>query len=193
MAKTAHPLPPALVTLGDQQLVPNLPEELASAVHAGAIVEGRFATRALGPEMTSPGLARDFTHQTLNAWELCGLVDDASVIVSELVTNALRHGLRRTPDGPPGEPADRGGPAPPPGPIEVILLWPAGPLFCVVTDPGIGAPVLAGPDLDAEAGRGLQVVQALAAEWGWGLLNPSRKAVWASLQGSACRGRARRV
>lgn len=93
MAKTAHPLPPALVTLGDQQLGPNLPEELAAAVHAGAIVEGRFAIRTLGPEMTSPGLARDFTHQTLHAWELRGLVDDACVIVSELVTNALRHGL----------------------------------------------------------------------------------------------------
>jgi hypothetical protein len=187
MAKTAHPMPPALVTLGDQQLVPNLPEELASAVHAGAIVEGRFAIRALGPEMTSPGLARDFIHQTLHAWELRGLVGDASVIVSELVTNALRHGLHLNPGDRPGEPADRSGSAPPPGPVEVILLWPAGPLFCMVTDPGTGAPMLGGPDPDAEAGRGLQVVQALAAEWGWGMLNPSRKAVWASLQGPAHR------
>jgi hypothetical protein len=190
MAKTAHPVAPAFVTLGDQQLAPSLPEELASAVQAGAIVEGRFAIRALGPEMTSPGLARDFTHQTLHAWELRGLVDDASVIVSELVTNALRHGLRVTPGsrpGQPGEPAHRSGPAARPGPIEVILLWPAGPLFCLVTDPGISAPVLAGPDPDAEAGRGLQVVQALAAEWGWGMLGPSRKAVWASLQGASPR------
>ncbi|HEX4063481.1 MAG TPA: ATP-binding protein [Streptosporangiaceae bacterium] len=184
MAKTAHPAAPALDTLGDQQLAPSLPEELASAVQAGAIVEGRFAIRALGPEMTSPGLARDFTQQTLHAWALRGLVDDAAVIVSELVTNALRHGLRLTPDGQPADPAAAlNGSVPPPGPIEVILLWPAGPLFCVVTDPGTGAPAVAGPDPDAEEGRGLQVVQALAAEWGWGMLNPSRKAVWASLRG----------
>jgi hypothetical protein len=187
MAKTAHPVAPALDTLGDQQLRPSLPEELASAVHAGAIVEGRFAIRALGPEMTSPGLARDFTHQTLHAWALRGLVDDAAVIVSELVTNALRHGLRRISGGQPGEPVQPSAPGLPPGPIEVILLWPAGPLFCVVTDPGISVPVLAGPDPDAEDGRGLQVVQALAADWGWGMLNPARKAVWASLQAASPR------
>jgi len=187
MANTAHTVAPALVTLGDQQLRPSLPEELASAIHVGAIAEGRFAIRAFGQEMTSPGLARDFTHQTLHAWELRGLVDDASVIVSELVTNAVRHGLRRTPGGQPGGPADRSGLAPPPGPIELILLWPSGPLFCVVTDPGTGGPVLAEPDLDAEVGRGLQVVHALAAEWGWGMLGPSRKAVWASLQGASPR------
>jgi len=175
MAKTANPLAPPLVTLSDQQLSPNLPVELASAVQAGAIVEGRFAIRALGPEMASPGLARDFTEQTLDAWALRGLADDAMVIVSELVTNALRHGLRRDPGEPPGLPG--------PGPIELILLWPAGPLFCVVTDPGTEPPVLAEPDLDAEMGRGLQVVQALASEWGWGMLNPARKAVWACLAG----------
>lgn len=168
MAKTANP-PAPLVTLSDQQLSPHLPAELASAVLAGAIVEGRVAIRALEPEMVSPGLARDFTAQTLDAWALRGLTDDASVIVSELVTNALRHGVPRAP----------GGLA---EPIELILLWPAGPLFCVVTDPGTDAPVLAEPDLDAEVGRGLQVVRGLATEWGWGMLTPSRKAVWASLQ-----------
>jgi hypothetical protein len=152
---------------------------LASAIIAGAIVEGRFAIRTLEPEMASPGLARDFTKQTLDAWALRGMIDDASVIVSELVTNALRHGQPRTLDGLDGQP----GPPPPPGPIELILLWPAGPLFCVVTDPGASPPVLAEPDPDAEAGRGLYVVRALASEWGWGMLNPSRKAVWACLPG----------
>jgi hypothetical protein len=181
MAKTANPPAPPLVTLGDQQLGQNLPAELASAVLAGAIVEGRFAIRALGPEKTSPGLARDFTEQTLDAWALRGLAEDALVIVSELVTNALRHGLRLS--HPAGLDALPGLPAPPPGPIELILLWPAGPLFCVVTDPGADPPVLAEPDPDAEAGRGLQVVHALASDWGWGMLSPSRKAVWASLPG----------
>jgi Histidine kinase-like ATPase domain len=176
MANTANPLAPPVVTLSDRQLGSNLPAELASAVLAGAIVEGRFAIRTLGVEMASPGLARDFTKQTLDSWALRGLVDDALVIVSELVTNALRHGLPRNPDEQPGFP-------PPLGPIELILLWPTGPLYCVVTDPGAGAPMLTDPDPDAEAGRGLHVVRALASEWGWGILSPSRKAVWASLPG----------
>jgi hypothetical protein len=174
MAKTANQLAPPIVTLSDEQLGPNLPAELASAVLAGAIVEGRFAIRALRPEMASPGLARDFTKQTLDAWDLRGMANDASVIVSELVTNAVRHGVRGAPDEPHG---------PAPDPIELILLWPAGPLFCVVTDPGTHPPVLAEPDPDAEEGRGLYVVQALASEWGWGMISPSRKAVWASLPG----------
>jgi anti-sigma regulatory factor (Ser/Thr protein kinase) len=181
MAMTAHPEPPALVTLSDQQLAPNLPVELASAALAGAIVEGRFAIRTLGPEMVSPGLARDFIHQTLQSWRLRGLAEDASVIVSELVTNALRHGLGQAQDGQTQDGQASGAPQQA-RPIELMLLWPAGPLYCVVTDPSASPPVPGEPDLDAEAGRGLHVVAALATEWGWGMLDPSRKAVWASLQ-----------
>jgi hypothetical protein len=57
----------------------------------------------------------------------------------------------------------------------------------VITDPGTSFPALGEPDLDAEAGRGLHVVAALATEWGWGTLDESRKAVWASLQGADLR------
>jgi hypothetical protein len=32
-----------------------------------------------------------------------------------------------------------------------------------------------------EAGRGLHVVQALSATWGWARLSGSRKAVWAAM------------
>ena len=42
----------------------------------------------------------------------------------------------------------------------------------------IGGAVLA---LLAEAGRGLQVVEALSAAWGWTRLTGRRKAVWAAL------------
>jgi hypothetical protein len=175
MANAAHPAPPALVTLSDQRPAPNLPAELASAVLTGAIVEGRFAVRSLAPVMASSGAARDFTRQTLQAWALGGLAEDASVIVSELVTNALRHGL----NGPAVAPEPGNGL---PAPVELILCWAASMVFCVVTDPGAGPPVLGAPDVAAEAGRGLHVVAALACDWGWGVLDPSRKAVWASLR-----------
>jgi hypothetical protein len=90
--------------------------------------------------------ARDFTRQILLSWGLLCLVEDTSVIVSELVTNAVRQ------------------------------------MVCAVTDPGAGAPVLASPDMSAEAGRGLHVVQALSAAWGWTRLGARRKAVWATLR-----------
>src|SRR5437764_13145689 len=36
--------------------------------------------------------AREFTAAALRAWQLGPLIDDAIVIASELVTNAIRHG-----------------------------------------------------------------------------------------------------
>lgn len=146
-----------------------MPGELASAVLAGGIGERWFAIRALDPGMGSPRTARDFTRQTLRAWDLDTLTDDATVIVSELVTNAWRHGLRCGLDDPAADPIE-------------LIFWRSGrELFCVVTDSGEGRPVLAEPDLCAEAGRGLHVIEALASSWGWSPLDAYRKAVWAAL------------
>jgi hypothetical protein len=46
------------------------------------------------PEPAPPSIkaARDFTTETLLDWDLRGLIQDATLVVSELVTNALRHG-----------------------------------------------------------------------------------------------------
>ncbi|MDR3081977.1 MAG: ATP-binding protein, partial [Streptomyces sp.] len=54
--------------------------------------------------------ARSFTVTTLRHWELDGLCDDVALVVSELVTNALRHAL---PPGPGGSPAESAGDAEP--------------------------------------------------------------------------------
>jgi anti-sigma regulatory factor (Ser/Thr protein kinase) len=112
--------------------------------------------------------ARDFSGRILDGWGLPVLADDAAVIVSELVSNALRHGAE-----------GRNGPAY--DCIELILWRRPGQIICAVTDPGTGTPVLAHPDPLAEAGRGLHVVQALAATWGWTRLGGRKKAVWAAL------------
>jgi anti-sigma regulatory factor (Ser/Thr protein kinase) len=113
--------------------------------------------------------ARDFTRQILLSWGLLSLVEDTAVIVSELVTNAVRHGAC----GLNGAVHDH---------VELILWRRSGQMVCAVTDPGAGAPVLASPDTAAEAGRGLHVVQALSAAWGWTRLGAQRKAVWATLR-----------
>jgi anti-sigma regulatory factor (Ser/Thr protein kinase) len=95
------------------------------------------------------------------------LAEDAAVIVSELVTNALLHGCAKS------AAADQ---------VELLLWRRAGQMVCAVTDPGPQAPVLVLPEPLAEAGRGLQVVQALSATWGWTRLGGRRKMVWAALR-----------
>jgi anti-sigma regulatory factor (Ser/Thr protein kinase) len=112
--------------------------------------------------------AREFAGQILQGWGLPALAEDASVIVSELVTNALKHG-------------NRGAGATARNRVELILWHRPDEVICAVTDSGAEPPVLGQPDPLAEAGRGLHVVQALSATWGWTRLTDRRKAVWAAL------------
>jgi anti-sigma regulatory factor (Ser/Thr protein kinase) len=114
--------------------------------------------------------AREFSERTLRGWGLPGLADDAAVIVSELVSNAIRHGA----GGPNGNGLDYDR-------IELILWRRSGQIICAVTDPGTGAPAMADPGPLAEQGRGLHVVEALSATWGWTRLGDHRKAVWAAV------------
>jgi anti-sigma regulatory factor (Ser/Thr protein kinase) len=112
--------------------------------------------------------AREFSERTLRGWGVPALADDAAVIVSELVSNAIRHGV----GGPNGNAYDR---------IELILWRRPGQIICAVTDPGTGTPAPASPGPLAEQGRGLHVVEALSATWGWTRLGDHRKAVWAAI------------
>jgi anti-sigma regulatory factor (Ser/Thr protein kinase) len=163
---------PAPGAPGSLRLPPELPEGLWPGIRAPVASGSRcqIVSRPLDQDPASSRAARDFTRQTLHGWELRELSQDAAVIVSELVTNALRHGFRGHPNGT----ADGG--------VELILWQRSRHLVCVVTDPSSEPPVRAAPDASAEAGRGLQVIQALASTWGWSRLDAHRKAVWAALQ-----------
>jgi hypothetical protein len=50
-----------------------------------------------------------------------------------------------------------------------------------VLDPSDSAPVLKAPASGEEAGRGLQMVDALSDVWGWSPVAGRGKAVWAVL------------
>ena len=128
------------------------------------------AVRALGTEPESPRAAREFTREALRRWDMSAVFPDTAVVVSELVTNALCHGAR----------LDFGAAAR--GQVELSLWHRASHLVCAVTDPSAEPPVLRPADPGAEAGRGLQVVQALATTWGWAMLGFHRKVVWAALR-----------
>jgi len=161
---------PSPVGLPEQLLPGALPH---SALLPGALPPAaRWVCRQVASSPPEAGLAcrgaREFTGQILRGWGLLALAEDAAVIVSELVTNALLHGCELS-----AAVQDQ---------VELILWRQAGQMVCAVTDPGPEPPVLVSPDPLAEAGRGLQVVEALSVTWGWTRLGGCRKAVWAALR-----------
>lgn len=137
----------------------------ARAVTDGCGVHGvgaRISTPiALVP--TAPGHARRIVNEALADWGLGHLEDTADLIVSELVTNALLHGQ---------EPA-------------ALTLYTdpdadGGLLFIEVDDAGNHAPQLRDAAGDAEGGRGLVLVDALAEDWGTEATGVGKR-VWASI------------
>ncbi|WP_342746992.1 ATP-binding protein [Streptomyces aidingensis] len=143
------------------------------------------ATLALPGRLDSVRSAREFARTTLDGWQLPDQWDAVSLVVSELVTNALRHGVAAArpvnPVNPAGpvEAVDPGG-AEPSG-VELELLRTARRLVCAVRDPGDMPPRMAEADAAAESGRGLHLVECFSDGWGWRRLTGGRhgKVVWA--------------
>lgn len=55
----------------------------------------QVARKVLGIEATTPMVGRDFTTAMLREWALDDLIEDVTLAVSELLTNALLYVLRR--------------------------------------------------------------------------------------------------
>src|SRR2546421_5768016 len=121
----------------------------------------------LGVGAQSGRTARKFTRNTLKEWGLVALADDAEAIVGEFVANAVSHAA-----GSVAEPGQS---------LGLRLLRRTGEVMCAVLDPSDRAPVLRMPDRNEEAGRGLQMVDALSDVWGWSPVTGRGKAVWAIL------------
>ena len=138
--------------------------------NVASVTEQPTATCTLGAQPESVKAGRDFTRVTLGLWDMEALTDLAELVVSELLTNAVRHGV--------------------PSARKIVsqhcvrlrLLAQAPFVMCMVTDPGHGIPVLRDSDLASECGRGLTVVEACCVRWGWHLLDEGGKVVWALLR-----------
>ncbi|MFI7393083.1 MULTISPECIES: ATP-binding protein [Streptomyces] len=132
---------------------------------------GRPAAAALRVACGGEGFARArvFTRDTLRGWSLDHRGDDAVLVITELISNAVTHAV---PSAAAGAPEVRLG----------LALGP-GVLTLTVSDPGDNAPVFNPSDGSAlrEHGRGLCIVDALAEEWGWTPRPPAGKTVWATL------------
>jgi hypothetical protein len=133
------------------------------------------ATCALAPGAESARRAREFTRITLGGWGMAAEIDVAELVVCELVTNALRHGLLSAQWMPEEHP------------IALTLLRRDSYLMCTVTDPGPRGPVLMEPCAGAESGRGLQVVELCSTAWGWQPIDGAGKVVWALLPAAELR------
>lgn len=127
----------------------------------------RIATRALSAQPGSVRAARCFTLATLRRWDTAHSSQDIAIVVSEMVTNALRHAL-------PG-PGDAG----PRRPVRLGLLQRGPWVLCAVADPGNAAPVPRTPGPLAEGGRGLQMICAFSDLWGYTKPSEAGKVVWA--------------
>lgn len=109
-------------------------------------------------EPRSVGRAREYTRTQLTAWGLEALIDTTELLVSELVTNALRYGE---------------------GEIRLRLLLDRM-LVCEVWDAGLVQPRRRRARDTDEGGRGLQLVGLLSAAWG-SRRTPRGKTVWFEL------------
>ncbi|MEV0849309.1 SpoIIE family protein phosphatase [Streptomyces sp. NPDC049954] len=113
---------------------------------------------SLPREPRSVGRAREYARAQLADWDLEALADTTELLVSELVTNALRYGE---------------------GEIRLRLLLDRT-LVCEVWDAGLVQPRRRRARDTDEGGRGLQLVGLLSASWG-SRRTPHGKTVWFEL------------
>jgi anti-sigma regulatory factor (Ser/Thr protein kinase) len=113
---------------------------------------------------TAVSCARGHVRSVVLEWGLAGLADTAELLVSELMTNALRASEGLPTAGPP-----------------VVRLWLASDRACLVIHVWDGSehfPVRQHAGPAAESGRGLMLVEHLAKDWG-SYRKGKGKVVWA--------------
>ncbi|MGW1606678.1 ATP-binding SpoIIE family protein phosphatase, partial [Streptomyces eurythermus] len=109
------------------------------------LCEDRVACWELEHEPTVVSLARRYVEEQLSAWDLEEAAFTTELIVSELVTNAIRYGRP---------------------PVRLRLLRPGSGLICEVYDASGSTPHMRRARIFDEGGRGLLLVAQLAERWG---------------------------
>lgn len=157
-------------------------------------------TCALPPDLSAVREARNVVQHALGTWRAEEISDDVVLVASELVANALRHGMqvekpgsrftarppvglsRRSPIDLALDPMDDDG-------VRISLVSTGSHVICAVTDPSELPPVRRDADPLSGSGRGLHLVESLSLCWGWTVLDgsappgnaaaPQGKSVWA--------------
>ena len=114
---------------------------------------------SLPPDAAAAGVARRVLRQRCSSLPN-PLLEDALLLVTELVANAIRHGQ---------------------GPVTLALIPRQDRLRVEVTDASAARPRPRTSGVEAESGRGLQIVDVLASRWGAVPRQPTGKSVWFEL------------
>ncbi|MDT0321895.1 ATP-binding protein [Streptomyces millisiae] len=159
---------------GDASEVSPCPPQTTQWHSAAPDPRGAWAAATFSAQPKSAAQARRMVRQHLLRWELLDVMDDALLVVTELVANAVCHGTEQHGAREPRVTAS----------VEVQLRIVGQELYVAVTDSRPTAvPVLNGADADAEEGRGLRLVEANTTRWGWRrAANGRTKLVWAVLR-----------
>lgn len=115
--------------------------------HAAA--SAPLARRRMAADLSASGVRPD-------------VVDDAQLVLAELVGNAVRHGA--------GLPGDL---------VDIVWRLDDSVVEMRVTDGGLGMPRRRDAGRGAEAGRGLAIVDALTTAWGFEHPRDGGTSVWA--------------
>jgi anti-sigma regulatory factor (Ser/Thr protein kinase) len=114
--------------------------------------------------LASARTARTFAVAALEEWDVGGITDDVLLVITELVNNAVTHAHT---------------------PCELRLSVSPVALRIEVIDEGPGTPDPLPPSATRNHGRGLHLVDALTAAWGFEPIDTGGKMVWAELMRSA--------
>jgi serine/threonine-protein kinase RsbW len=130
----------------------------------------------LACEEAAVRFARAHARDAFAKWDVPeDTADSAVLIVSELVTNAVRHARKPTQTPPWAT-------TPPPGRLALTLWGYPEYLLIYVYDQDRTPPILRPTTADAQSGRGLHLVDKLSSEWGYVYPTPhSGKTVYAKL------------
>jgi len=118
------------------------------------------ATLDLPHALTSAAAARRFVRQTMTAWGLKALLDDALLVASELAANAVTHANSS---------------------CRIRLSLTETAFRIDVIDSGAGTPEPQPSSDTSEHGRGLHLIGALTTAWGLEIIPGDGKIVWAEL------------
>lgn len=120
-------------------------------------------TVSLPPSTRSVAAARRFSERLLGEWGLAELAADTTLLLSELVTNAIVHVPMTA------------------GDVRLVLTRSADHLVAQVTDAGGLLPRCAEAGPDSENGRGMWLVEQIATQWGHHACDEG-KTVWFTLR-----------
>ncbi|MCI2238496.1 SpoIIE family protein phosphatase [Paenibacillus sp. TRM 82003] len=135
---------------------------LLLADYAGPAPGSRESQLALPGDTRAVAAAREHLRVTLDAWGLVRVADEAELVVSELVTNAVLHTGSGT--------------------ALTVRHDPLSACLALgVDDCSTSHPLPRGAGEDSLSGRGMQIVEVLAERW-WVSAHGDGKTVWAELR-----------